>query len=442
MNSKRADAFLAAQSDGYMSQLGIDRGGIAQYWLQHTPEGQNSSLDVREAESLAASDAFLVEATRAIQRLVYGDAGDKALEVAPQPATASEADGIYGPMTHRRAVAYEQSLRPDPGTVSDDIPTAGPVGDDGYQAGDYLLIGGARVPLRDPEVILVTLDERAAVDLAELSAKRWGRPRGFGTWPSDVGRLIREESTRYARINAFWHWDVAWSAVGKDTDGDGFGDEGRGAVGILVSRKLSSGMGVDRPRRSDGKAIGYQWLDPAKHYGYHGGTAANRSAFFSGDLSSTVSVKYADRYEELCGLRPPVIRCSQGTGWDLTGKVYLGRYEAQLRTLLAVNQAVADYTGRRHRYLVTPAGVPLGRQVVGLHTREAYRGVVATHRHNPDTTKWDVRGLEHQIAVLLLLRPSLRALYPDVAHCFRLDDPEWGQRLDAARQAWSWPGLF
>ncbi len=391
---------------------------VQDFWLDHVPEGQAiKAANSYGSVSSHAEDLDLLISTMVVdvQRFVWGDKGDEAAGVPQQPAKESEVDGKLGGMTITRMNTYEEfASNTIPDLLIDQIPE--------MTTGDFFVLNGERIPV--PGVEIVSLDEPGGLDLVAGAKEKWGKRKGYSHWPGDPLKHIKANHSVYARLLGFLHWDAGWSAGGS--------------YKVLVRRGLGSTVGVDRPRKSDGKVIAYQWLDPGKHYGWHG-SSANKRSLVSFDLTNAVYLKYHAKYTDLCGIERPKLFIT-GREKIGSGKGFLGMYRDQILTTLRILKAVGERTGQPLVFPTREDGRALGRNYKRLF-RDDYHGV-ATHRHLPSTTKWDIRGFEAQVSALLLSEPALMAEFPSLVECFRLHDDWRGPWLDKVKAAWEWKELW
>ena len=411
------DAFEAVTyTDRQLHREGLTRDWVREFWIFCTTGGQEAlSRGGRGCEpgdfdgSGFPYQRDFLAVSLACQRVVFGDVGDEAMGLPEQPATDVELDGKLGPMTIRRMRTLmdfreESELRYRGFTVA--VPEPDVV--------DYILFGGDRLYVGG-NIRVVSPNEDPSVDLALAQTSKHGKVKGSAPWG---GRHNVEPS-----MLGFGHWDVCTSAAK--------------AFKVLVARALGSGGGIDNPSPG-GASVLYQWLDPGLRYGYHGGNKANRAAQFSWDLSNAVALKYQDAYVRKVGYERPVLRIDS-RGRLGKGKGFLGMYAAQIRTLLYVLKAVSERTGLPLIFPVDADGRPRGRNWKGLW-KSGYQGV-ATHRHLPDTSKWDIRGLEEQIIVLLLTGVLPAGDFPSLVECFKLHDSHWSTFLDTFRATCRWSEL-
>lgn len=371
----------AAYSDRHLATLRLDREWVRSFWCDH--------LNGSELVPFLRDDAF-VQVTTDIQRFVYGDEGDVAMGVPTQDATEAEMDGKLGPMTSRRMQTWidwiDEEDVPVPTTESDDC----------------LLVNGERLPVGGG-VQIISLDEEDG---------RWSLEKHSRAWAKRVATML-----------GFGHWDVCTSA--------------QKCFAVLLARHLSSGGCFDNPT-PDGLSAFYQFLDPGKRRGAHGGTKANRAAFFSFDMSNTTYNRDAEKYLKKVGIARPTIHMDQRERLG-RGSVFLGMYAGQIHSLLYILKALADYTGKPLVFPTKPDGTPLGRNFKKLFTSK-FDGV-ATHRHLPRTTKWDIRCLEHQAIVMFLKGRLPMGDFPSLVESFRLHDAHWHRWLEKFESTCRWPEL-
>jgi hypothetical protein len=383
-------------SDAWCKLHGFDRQYVHQWWFENVPE----ALALSDPMGLdPQDDSNFWNMILDIQRFVFSDLGY-------QPS--DEVNGELGPMTISRMEAFTDSNTECPG---------GECLADAFDLtpSDHIIFDGEKLPVEG--VSVVSFEEPDGLDLLREMRERYGKVRGCRKWPGDIDELIKH-SRRYATMLGCLHWDAGWSATG--------------AFNTLVKRALATCVGVDRPRKSDQQVIAYQWMDPGKRYGFHGG-AFNKKAVVSFDLSNAVYLKYAAKYEKLCGIPRPVVRLP-----FRKKRGHLGMYADQILTTLRILKAVAD---RTKLPLVFPCDKK-GRPINGNYPRifNEFNGV-ATHENLPDTSKWDIRCFQQQTIVLMLVRPVLQSEFPTLRELYRLDDP-WCQKLwDYVQEHWEWAEL-
>lgn len=403
-------------SDSYLAEAGLTRHWVMTFYSTWLPDEWRST-DPGYVSPLLDDNEVYVAAIEDIQRFVFGDEGDAAIGVDPRPATEEEVDGHLGSMTERRMLAwigFESPAEPVPIVAEK----------------DYLLVCGEPVYV-DGGVVISSLDENPDHDMCKVTKDRYGKIKGSSAWPKPIAELLHKHK-KYARMLSAGHWDVC-SSAGK-------------AFKILCLRKLASAGGFDNPRPSDGKSVFYQWLDPGLRYGYHG-SELNKRSFFSYDLSNSVSLKYARRYEQRVGIPRPRLRIDK-YGKLGEGKGFLGMYRAQIHSLLYVLKALAEYTKLPLIFPHLP-GVGQGhvslKKGIGHLWKDGFNGCV-THRDLPmlfnrKHTKWDVRGLQEQIVALLLLGEIPMEDFPSLVEDWRLHDEGWGEWLEAFQEACIWEEL-
>lgn len=418
-------------TDKYLLAQGLEREELHEFWLQHTPEGQEADDSGGYGAWFTDAiddDGFFYKVIQDLQRFLFSDPADPDLDVPEQPAEAEEIDGVFDAAEHMRMLTYQEFVDDRfSDLLVDRIPEMKP--------NDFLVVSGQRIPV-EGEVYIVSMDEPGGLDIAAKCKRSKGKPKGFSRWPKPLLDLAGKHS-KYARLLACVHWDAGWSAAGSDKDGDGLGDGG-GAFGMLIRRGLGTCMGIDRPRKSDGRVIGYQWLDPGLYYGWHG-SAANPRCGMSFDLSNAVYAKYAKKYIDLCGIARPLLKISDRAEKVGSGKFFMGHYRDQILTMLRVLKAFAAYTKLPLMWPVKDDGTAKGRQVKDIFKSD-YHGVME-HRHLPSTSKWDCRGLDAQIRVLLLKDAGLLAEFPSLAESMRLHDEGWAKWLDKVEANWKWAEL-
>jgi hypothetical protein len=407
-------------TDNTLRRLGLGRVWVHDFWLNETPQGQavRDAGTYGEARVHTEDDTFfLMQIVCDVQRFVFGDEGDDAMGVEAAPASEKEVDGKLGPMTVTRMETWlefsNDEIEPEP--LLDRVPE--------MTSSDHLIFNGQKIIV--PNVQIVSLEEENGLDLVAGIKKKYGRRRGYSPWPKgkDILDLAGKDPV-WARLLGFVHWDAGWSA--------------EGAFKALIKRKLGSTCGVDRPRKSDGQVIAYQWLDPGKYYGYHG-SDANKRSLFSFDMTCAVYAKYAKKYVELCGIPRPLLVIDKRERIG-KGKPFLGMYRDQIITMLRILKALSGHTGMPYHWPVKDDGSFQGRNYKRLF-KDDFHGV-AEHRHLPSTTKWDCRGLFAQCCALLLTEPALMAEFPEFVEAHRLHDAQWGPWLDSAKKHWEWKELW
>lgn len=410
-------------TDSQLRRHGVDRAWAHDFWLRQTPEGQKAHTagSYGEEPGHAEDDSRFMDMVCDIQRFVFGDPGDEAMGVPAAPATEREVDGRLGPMTITRMETWLEYANDN---VEEDV-LIDQV--DGMVSSDYLVFAGKKIVV--PGVKIVSLDEDGGLDLVAGSKEKWGRKKkGFSSWESKAktGDILKiaGKDPKYARILGFVHWDAGWSS--------------HGAYKMLLRRGLGSTCGVDRPRKSDGQVIAYQWLDPGLYYGWHG-SSANPRSLFSFDMSCAVYAKYAKKYEQLCGIPRPLLKINSREVVG-QGKFFLGMYKDQIITMMRILKALSEHTGLPYHWPMKGDGSFQGRNYKRLW-KDDFHGV-AEHRHLPSTTKWDCRGLFAQICALLLSVPELMAEFPEFVEAHRLHDPKWGPWLDKVKKHWEWKELW
>jgi len=273
-------------------------------------------------------------------------------------------------------------------------------------------------------VQIVSLDEEGGLDLVKASREKWKRRKGYHPWPTkDILELAGKDDT-WARLLGFVHWDAGWSA--------------EGAFRALINRGLGSTCGIDRPRKADGQVIAYQWMDPGKWYGVHGGSA-NKRSLFSFDLSNAVYAKYAAKYKKLCGIERPLLKISSRETLG-KGNAFLGFYKDQIVTMMRILKALSKHTGMPYHWPLKPDGSFQGRNYKKLW-RDDFHGV-AEHRHLPSTSKWDCRGLFAQICVLMLTDAELAVEFPEFVAAHDLQNDKWAKWLAKAEKHWDWKEVW
>ncbi len=412
-------------TNNQLPKHGVDRKWVHNFWLEQTPQGKAVRLagTYGEAPVHAEDDDFFINVVVSdIQRFVFGDQGDAAMGVPEQPASEREVDGKLGPMSFTRMSTWltYANGEVEEEVLFDRVPE--------MKMSDHLIFAGKPVPV--PGVQIVSLEEENGLDLVAGALKKWKKAKGYTPWASKKGANTSDilslvgKHEKWARILGFVHWDAGWSA--------------EGAFKALIRRGLGSTCGVDRPRKSDGQVIAYQWLDPGLHYGWHGGSANPRS-LFSFDLSCAVYAKYADEYQKLCGIERPLLKINSGEKIG-HGNFFLGMYRGQIITMMRILKALSQHTGMPYHWPIKADGSFQGRNYKRLW-KDDFHGV-AEHRHLPDTTKWDCRGLFAQICTLLLSEPELLAEFPEFVAAHRLHDPHWGPWLDTVKASWRWAEVW
>jgi hypothetical protein len=407
-------------TNNQLAKHGTDRKGVHGFWLNETPQGKavHDAGTYGEAVEHADDDQFFINVVVCdVQRFVYGDQGDKAMNVPEQAASEKEVDGKLGPMTFTRMQTWLEFaadlIEPEP--LIDRVPE--------MTSSDHLIFAGKQVPV--PGVQIVSLEEEGGLDLTVGAKKKWKKRKGYSPWPKgeDILKLAGKDPV-WARLLGFVHWDAGWSAPG--------------AFKGLIRRGLGSTLGVDRPRKADGQVIVYQWLDPGLYYGWHG-SDANKRSLVSFDMSCAVYAKYAKKYVDLCGIPRPLLKIDKRERVG-KGNVFLGMYRDQVVAMLRILKAMSKFTGLPYSWPQKSDGSFQGRNYKRLF-KDDFHGV-AEHRHLPSTTKWDCRGLFAQCCALLLSEPALMAEFPEFVAAHRLHDPEWGPWLDSVKKHWEWKELW
>lgn len=400
-------------TDNALGQYGHDRGWVHSFWVEHTPQGQavrSASTYGHDPIHVWDDQLFISVIVDNVQRFVFGDEGDQAMDVPASPATEDEVDGMVGPLTIRRMETWLEYIQDEIEPLPD------------VKTSDYIMWGKSRIDV--PGVEILSLNEPEGLDLVAQSLKKWKRRKGYTPWPTDNILDLAGQDPKWARLLGFVHWDAGWSAGG--------------AFKILIRRGLGSTCGIDRPRKSDGKVVVYQWLDPSQYYGWHG-SSANPRSLFSFDMSNAVYGKYAAKYQDLCGIKRPLIQIDRYERIG-SGKVFLGMYKEQILSLLRILKALSKYTGLPYHWPITQKGEFQGRNYKRLW-KDDFHGV-AEHRHLPTTTKWDCRGLFAQICALILSEGSAMLEFPELVETHRLQDSHWGPWLDKVKEHWEWDELW
>jgi len=398
-----------------------DRAWAHEFFLHQTPPGQairdagTYGDDVTHAET--DDDFFINVVATAIQEFVFGDDGDAVMGVPQQAAKPSEVDGMLGPMTLTRMETWLEFANDEveEEVLIDQVPE--------MTSSDHLIFAGKKIPV--PGVEIASLEEENALDLVSGAKKKWKKRKGYSPWPKGYDILdLAGKHKKWARILGFVHWDAGWSA--------------KGAYKMLIRRGLGSTCGVDRPRKSDGQVIAYQWLDPGLYYGWHG-SSANPRSLFSFDMSCAVYAKYAKKYKKLCGIDRPLLKISSRESIG-RGNFFLGMYRDQIVTMLRILKALSQHTGMPYHWPLKADGRFQGRNYKRLW-KDDFHGV-AEHRHLPRTTKWDCRGLFAQICVLLLTDPALMAEFPEFVAAHDLQNDKWAKWLAKCEQHWKWTEVW
>jgi hypothetical protein len=393
---------MAKYSDRFLKGVGLDRQYVWEFWTKHTPEGVSEKL---ELGTFASAKTF-VDGIIAVQDFVFSDAGDRILGLPERPATAEEKDGLLGSKTWRRMEAWLDHMSPDKPVLT------------GSWA-DYVIFAGEKV--RVDGVQVVTWDEPGGLNLQQAQLDKYGpqkkgRQKGYRKWPKDITKLIGT-SRRFGSMLFFGHWDVCSSS--------------KRCFRVLLAVKLGSSFGVD------GDGTVWWWSDPGLYYGFHGGEA-NTHALLSCDLQNPVSLKYAVNQLERWGVERPVLVINRDDEIG-KGKGFLGMYESQIVALLRILKTFSVRTGYPLVFPTNEDGSPFGRNIPWLFEGDWHS--CATHRHLPDTTKWDVRALEHQIIVLLQEKAQYAEEFPSLVECFRIHD-SWAQDMNESfKRHCRWPEL-
>ena len=375
----------ALYTDRHLKRIGKSRIWVWLFWRDHVE-------DKRAEDTNLLGTKNFIDVVIDVQRFVFSDDGDVACGVATQPATTREMDGKLGPATSRRMETWVDWLEEAESPVPPPLSTSD----------DCILVGGTRLPVGGG-VQIVSLDEEDG---------RWSLAKYSEPWGSRVPSML-----------GFGHWDVCTSA--------------EKCMRALRAQRLSSGGVVDNPN-ADGKAVFFQGLDPKKRRGRHAGGTANRAAFFSFDLSNAVYTKYADGYEKKVGIRRPTLHMNRRDQLG-RGTVFLGMYAAQIRTVLYVLKALAEYSGLRFEFPHHADGS--ARRANWKELWKSKWDGIATHHHLPGTSKWDVRGLELQIVVMFLKGELQLDDFPTLVESFRIHDTYWMKRLEEFERTCQWPEL-
>lgn len=402
------DSKATAYTDKFLADTGLDREYLRTFWALHTPEGRDAAKRGRVGSAPGdlgkALDSAIARLVCDVQTFVYGDEGDAVLGVAPAAARPWEVDGKLGTGTWRRMEAWLDH-------VADHDEEPAPAGT------DALIYCGERLPVDGVRVVDFT--EPGGLNLPEAALERYGKRKGYTKWTKPPHVLAVEDGRRYAKLLAVIHWDVCSSS--------------RGCFRALLAQGFGSSMGID----NDGTL--WLWSDPGEFRGWHAGDVANRAACISIDLSNKVAVKFAKRYLVKVGIERPVLHIDRH-GRLGRGSAMLGMYAAQLETLLRVLEAYSKAIGLPHTWPLKGDGSERGRNLPNLWTDSSYHGVIS-HRHLPDTTKWDVRGCEIQLEVLMHERPHLADVTPLLARKFRLGTLASERRFELFCETCRWPEL-
>lgn len=387
-------AHAVKKTDALLKSRGLTRDYLVRFWLQWTPEGSAFQEEAipGEVRDLKDDTTFILKVVVDCQRFLFSDEGDKASGVVPQPATEGEMDGIFGPMSVRRAETFLESQRP-----MMPIPAA-------QKGVDYLLWDGKPVEVRGVRVL--TPGEPGAIDLYALAGKK---PLRWGASPK---WHVLETS----------HWDVCLTS--------------RACARVLTQRGLSSSYGIDNPTK-DGLSTVYLWLDPGKYRGAHAGHPGNLVSAVSCDYTNAVDIgKYAAWYGKHVGWDRPVIEVS----FHGRKRQILGMYASQVVAGMRVKQAYSKVVGIPFvRPKDEKTGLPWNAVLKGLGGG-VFRGAV-THL-NFSSMKWDVAGLAEQEIVLLLAFPELQSEFPDLVASWRLQESRWQDWLSDIKTKWQWPEVF
>jgi hypothetical protein len=397
---KRDIGKAAKYSDRFLRSAGLTRDYVWRFWTKHTPEG----AVVTDRKGFVNTADF-VTAVVDCQDFVYSDAGDRILGLPERPATDEEKDGLLGPGTWRRMEAWLDHVKPEKPAPA-------------ISGADYVIFAGEKITVRGVNV--VSFDEPGGLNLQQAQLDKWGpqkkgRQKGYRKWPKPIFQLIGK-SKKHGTMLFFGHWDVCSSA--------------RRCFKVLLAVKLGSSFGID------GDGVVWWWSDPGFYYGFHGGEA-NKHAVLSADLQNPVGLKFAEGQLERWGVERPVLHIDKHDRFG-RGKGFLGMYRAQIVSLLRVLQAMSKRLGLPFVWPTKESGRPRGRNIEELFAGDFS---CATHRHLPDTTKWDVRGLEYQIVVLLMHDAELAAEFPEMVECFRIHDKWASAMLDAFEKTCRWPEL-
>lgn len=360
-------------------------------------------------EGVSNEDEKLVKTVRLIQEFVYGDEGDEAAGVEKQEATPGEMDGKLGPGTQRRMDTWEAFVRDD----DDDA-------DIEYAPNSFLLFNREKIEVPGVHIIQpfdenglsfeqVYAERKAEAEGGERVKRGYGRRKypslkGSDALPSDVKCL------------GTVHWDVCFSA--------------RQCFRVLKKKHISSGFGIENPRKSDGLVVVYQWLDFGKHYGYHGGRA-NKPSLLSFDMTNAVSLKYAKRYLKKTGIERPIVDARPHG----KHKRLLGMYKDQILALLRILKAVHE------RYPVLDFSFPVkdGKPIEKVYAPLFDGPFTGAHTHLHLTKrKWDVSALEAQVIYMMLKDSSVADEFPQLAELFDIGACHWSEWEAEKDEAWTW----
>jgi hypothetical protein len=406
VNVQKAASF----TDRFLTKTDRGREWVRRWWLDWTPEGiaikNNGGLGA-DPTSISDSAFFIETVVLDIQKWVFGEIVDLASKEPRGEPLPSEADGYLGTATDRRMETFVDYM----GGSTEDYPSlSNQVAEEADPESGYILFDGKKIVV--PNTRIITMDMEDSLDFVRDSG------RGYYKWPDSIEDLIAAGDKRYAYLLATIHWDATLSA--------------KTCFRILKKRGLSSCFGVDSDPDLDGDVTVYQWLDPGKYRGAHGGTKANRASVLSFDLSNAVYTKYASRYKKQNQFPRPVIKpMIHGR----RSKGMLGMYKGQILATLRIMKAVGGHLGLplvfptddKQKPVTTVYGDLFGGGFHGAHT----------HMHIT-RKKWDVAGFEDQVIILLLTDPKLAEEFPSIMECFNLTDPAWQGWLEDHKSSWKW----
>lgn len=258
------------------------------------------------------------------------------------------ADGLVGPMTHRRIWTERQA------NISDYTPSVYSRGGDSCRAQNYIVHNGNFLPIKWDKVVL--WDEQG------------GLKSNKGTYYDYSGK---EERKPKLFVN---HWDVCLSS--------------ESCAKVLNKRGISVHFCID----NDGTI--YQLLD-TQHGAWHAGQGRANRESVGVEISNAYYTKYQDWYEDRgFGARPLMenVKCH---GKNM--KPFLGFYDVQLQALQALWLAV-------HEGLHIPLQIADSDRVDSDVVNGRFSGFV--NHYNLTRNKIDCAGLDMD-AVLKQVKDSI-----------------------------------
>lgn len=380
--------------------FGVQPIEIAKFWIDHCPAGKNYELGDVKTDPGAIVELLSEEG--GVQDFLFSVEGDTVMGVPAAPSTKRERDGQFGPMTHRRFLAFLENRKP----LEHDTP---PYERNGTKLVDYLILGAKRVPIDGVRVI--TMDEPGGLSIVKASRKGW--------------KLWNKGAT--PGMAMMKHWDVCWSA--------------QQCFKVLVAQGYGSCFGVDNPSQTDRRVTVYQWGDPGLFQFSHGGAVPNRECRASMDYSNAVYPKYGERYEKMTGIQRPLIVDAECNGtWTC-----LGMYRGQILAGLRILQAVCNHYGYRPRVNVGRYGGPNScypAQVADPRIWNGFNAVSVVTHLEYTKKKVDIAGFWAQVIALALTENAVLSEFPWLEENFRLWDSRWADWLENIRAKWQWNEIW